>query len=106
MRYYEIAQRRNHRLRPTASRGARGTWSTTQGKFRQAAEVRGYLITLPEPGHILLVRVVVMRPFLILVAMVVSGSRQAWGFMGEVPQTNRAGATAPAHRLYPHREGR
>jgi hypothetical protein len=39
---------------------------------------------LPKPSHILLVRVVVMRPFLILVAMVVSGSRQAypWGFMG------------------------
>ncbi len=31
---------------------------------------------------------------------------QAWGFMGEALQSNRAGAAAPAHRLYPHREGR
>src|ERR1700693_4400896 len=69
---------RKFRLRPTKSRGTRGTWSTTQGKSPPAAEVRGCLGTLPKPSHNLLVRVVVMRPFLILVAMVVSGSAQAY----------------------------
>ena len=68
---------RRHRLRPTELCGTRGTCSTTQGKFGQAAEVCGCLVTLPKPSHILPLRLVAMRPFLTLVAIVVSGSAQA-----------------------------
>jgi hypothetical protein len=50
----------------------------TQGKFgRATAKACGSLATLPEPSHILLLRLVAMRPFLTLVAIVVSGSAQA-----------------------------
>ena len=68
---------RKYRLRPTKLCGTRGTCNTTQGKFGQAAEVCGCLVTLPKPSHILLLRLVAMRPFLTLVAIVVSGSAQA-----------------------------
>ena len=68
---------RKYRLRPTKLCGTRGTCNTTQDKFGQAAEVCGCLVTLPKPSHILLPRLVAMRPFLTLVAMVVSCSAQA-----------------------------
>ena len=41
------------------------------------AKVYGCLATLPKPSHILLLWLVAMRPFLTLVAIVVSGSAQA-----------------------------
>ena len=66
---------RKYRLRPTELCGTGGTCNTTQGKFCQA--VKGCLVTLPKPSHILLLRLVAIRPFLTLVAIVVSGSAQA-----------------------------
>ena len=80
---------RKHRLRPTELRGTRGTCNTTQGKFGQAADVCGCLVTLPKPSHILLVRPVTMRPFLTLVAIVVSGSAQAQFPYNYAPYTPR-----------------
>jgi hypothetical protein len=60
----------NYRPRPTTLRGTRGTCNTTQNSF-------WCLVTLPKLSHILLLRLVAMRPFLTLVAIVVFGSAQA-----------------------------
>ena len=55
----------------------RGTCNTTQGKYWQAAEVYGCPVALPKPSHILPLWLVAMRPFVTLIAIVVSGSAQA-----------------------------
>jgi uncharacterized protein YkwD len=68
---------RRYRLRPNKLCESRGTCNTTQGEFCQVAEVCGCLATLPKPSHILLPRLVSMRPFLTLAAIVVSCSAQA-----------------------------
>ena len=76
--------------------GTRGTCNTTQGKFSQAADVYGCLVTLPKRSHILLVLSATMRPFLILVAIALSGSAQAQFPYNYAPYTPRYPRTAYA----------
>ena len=80
---------RKHRQPLTELRRTRGTCFATQRKSVQAGKVYGSLVTLPKPSHIQLLRVVVMRPFLTLAAILVSGSVQAQSPYSYGPYTPR-----------------
>ena len=89
MRYYEIVHR--PKTQSATNRIARDESHLQHdaGKFGQVVDVCGCLVTLPKPSHILLVRPVTMRPFLTLVAIVVSGSAQAQFPYNYAPYTPR-----------------
>jgi pathogenesis-related protein 1 len=74
MRYYEIAHRRKHKLRPTNLRVTRCTCKTTQANLAK----RGNFGWWRCQNHAtILLLLDAMRPLLALVAIVVSGSAQA-----------------------------
>ena len=105
MRYYEIAQRPKTQTAPNQIAQEK---RAPAGKFGQAAEVCGCLVTLPKPSHILLLRLAPMHPFLTLVAIVVSGSAQAQfphTYLAHTPRYPQMVAKADRQRRWPRNAG-